>query len=115
MTEKIAAAAIRVGNDIFTGTTHFAAMRRIIDTPGVDPNAVAQMVLRGEDGFITDTGRFVDRAEAFEIARQQDQIAHSDLADPETNKAFYQTEQPSLDSGMMEGYAPLLVRPDYVY
>lgn len=112
--EKIAGAAIRVGNEVFVGSTHFAAMRRIVEMPGVDPATVADMIMRGEDGFVTDTGRFVSRSEAFQIASEQGQLAHTELADPERNKAFYSTPEPSLDSGMMEGYAPLRIRPSYL-
>ena len=113
--EKIAAAAIRIGNEVFTGTTHFAAMRKIIAMPGVDPATISGMILKGEDGFVTDSGRFEDRAEAFEIARAQKQISHTELADPEKNMAFYNTDKPSLDSGIVESYARMRACPSYVY
>src|SRR5574337_728269 len=109
--EKIAAAAIRVGNEIYTAPTHFAAMQAIISVPGVDPATVADMLLRGEDGFITDQGRFVDRAEAFQIASLSGQMGAHELADPQKNMDFFQKDKPSLDSGLIESYATLLVRP----
>lgn len=113
--EKIAAAAIRVGNEVYTAPTHFAAMQAIIAIPGVDPATIADMLLRGEDGFVTDTGRFIDRAEAFQIASNAGQIAAHELADPQKNMDFFKTDKPSLDSGLIESYAPLLVRPSYLY
>jgi hypothetical protein len=113
--EKITAAAIRIGNEIYTGPTHFAAMQAIISVPGMDPHTVADMLLRGEDGFITTEGRFVDRAEAFEIASQAAQMGTHELANPEKNMAFFDTSKPSLDSGLIESYAPLRVRRSNIY
>jgi len=106
--EKIAAAAIKIGDQVFTGTTHFGAMREIAQSLPADQ--VATAMLDGEDGFLTTDGRFVDRAEAFEIAQASRQISSvQGLDDPEKNKAFYGTEKPSLDSGIVESYAPMSV------
>ncbi len=63
--------------------------------------------LHGEDGFITNEGDFVDRAEAFEIAKNAGQLAKHKLAEPEANKDFYGTSRPSLDSGIVENYGAL--------
>jgi prophage tail gpP-like protein len=112
--EKIAAAAIKIGNEVYTGMTHFAVMRRIVMMPDVASGTVAQMILDGMDGFVTDAGRFVDRAEAFRIAAQARQMSDHEYADPEKNKAFYGTEEPSLDSGLIEHYAAFIRKPSYL-
>lgn len=116
--EKISAAAIKIGNEIYTGPTHFGALRKIYEVPGLDADTVMQMVLSGEDGFVTDTGRFVTREEAFIIAQQAQQIGAAspmDLADPVKNMDFYGKPEPTLDSGMLEHYAPLRVRRSCVF
>jgi len=115
--EKLAAAALRVGTETYTGRTHFMAMRKIIELPDIDKSTIADMAMQAEDGFVTDTGRFVDRHEAFEIAVAAGQIApeSAHLSDPLANMAFYNTAKPSLDSGMMESYAPMRVRRANVY
>jgi len=113
--EKIAAAAIRVGTEVFTAPTHFMAMQKIILIPGVQPATIADMILQGEDGFVTDQGRFVDRAEAFRIASHARQMGNHELADPQANMAFYKTNEPSLDSGLIESYATLRVKRSYIY
>lgn len=116
MTEKIAAAAIRVGNEIYTATTHFAVSARIIALPDRDQAVLADQLMDGEYGFVTTEGRFVTRTEAFKIAAAAGQIQHSELADPAKNMDFYGTPRPSLDSGMIvEHYAPLRVRPANIY
>ena len=116
MNEKIAAAALRIGNEVYTGTTHFAAMRAVIELPGVESSTIARMLMDAEDGFVTDTGRFVTRSEAFDIAREQGQINHAELSDPEANKEFYQSDEPSLDSGLIgENYAPFRQRPSFMH
>ena len=56
--EKIAAAAIKIGTEVYTGMTHFAVMRRIVMMPDVASGTVAQMILDGVDGFVTDGGPF---------------------------------------------------------
>ena len=107
MPEKIAAAALRHAGKVYTGATHFEIIRKLI--PQLDPQMVSAIALDAEDGFVTDTGRFVTRAEGFRIAKQAEQIAQPELADPDYNKQFYNTPQPSLDSGMIREYAVLRV------
>lgn len=105
--EKISAAAICCGDQVFTGPTHIAILRKItlLDVPAKQR---CQMLLSGEDGFVTDTGRFVSREEGFKIAKHSNQIA-GELGDPEKNKAFYGGDEPRLDSGIMEFYAPIKI------
>lgn len=104
--EKITAAAMRNDGKVYTGKTHFQIMRELIASPDMEGQDVAKWLLTAEDGFVTTTGRFVDREEAFEIARSAAQIVNNDLVDPEKNKAFYGTQKPSLDSGIVEYYEP---------
>jgi hypothetical protein len=107
VTERIAAAAALVGQDIYIGPTHSAAMSKIAQIPGLDPAALAKQFLSAEYGFITNEGRFVTRAEAFQIATAARQIFKNDLAVPELNQKFFQTVEPILDSSMLEDYASL--------
>ncbi len=79
----------------------------------VNKNVRAKLMLDNEDGFMTDTGRFVGREEAFHIAKSQQQIlppdktSGMDLSNELVNRDFYQQDHPRLDSGMIESYAPL--------
>lgn len=104
--EKIAAAAIKIGDEVFTGPVHFACMQKVIALP-IDPKQIVSMLVSAVDGFITDTGRFVDRNEAFELASASRQLKDVAQANPAANMDFYGTPKPSLDSGLIESYAPM--------
>ena len=66
--EKIASAAVRFKGEIWTGTIHPEILARIQD---VHPD---WEYAGFEDGFVTSTGRFVDRKDAVEIANAAEQI-----------------------------------------
>lgn len=66
---SIAAAAIRVGERIFTGETHVEASAKLVRAPKLGAEEKVQMILAGEPGFITDDGQFVNSDEAHEISR----------------------------------------------
>jgi len=59
--ERIVAAAIREGGIVFTGPHHHQIIRYVVPLLGIRTS-------KGEQGFITDTNRFVSRAEAARIA-----------------------------------------------
>ena len=103
---KIAAAAVRIGRTIYIGSTHFEASRKFIDLPGMAE-------AKTEDGYVTDTGRFVDREEAFKIAVANRQV-YDEFADPKRNMAFYGTNQPKLESSVIENYATFRTENDFV-
>jgi len=68
MTERIAAAAILYHGHIVS-----------LDPPARHPNIIwwiEDYDHTGVQGFITDTGRFVDRAEGYDIAAASGQIVH---------------------------------------
>jgi hypothetical protein len=67
---SIAAAAFRVGERIFTGETHVDAIARLVRAPRLSAEEKMNMILAGEAGYVTDSGRFVTRDEAHEISRQ---------------------------------------------
>ena len=67
---SIAAAAIRVGERIFTGETHVDAIAKLVRAPRLSAEEKIQMILSGEAGFITDDGQFVNRDEAHTISQQ---------------------------------------------
>ncbi len=115
MPEKISAAAVRCNGDkVFTGANHLECWMKITQL-AVDEKTKADYMTNHEDGFVTSSGRFVDREEAFHIAKHNQQIkaaaqtAGLDLSDENVNRDFYQQDRPRLDSGMVESYAPLLV------
>jgi tartrate dehydratase beta subunit/fumarate hydratase class I family protein len=57
ITEKIAAAAIRLDGEIFTGRDHLEAIMQMEETvPDWET-----LDIRPEDGFVTNTGRYVER------------------------------------------------------
>lgn len=66
--ESIKAAALRYKGEIFTGPTHADAVCVLEETY---PDYRAREV---EDGFVTSTGRYVDRDEALAIAQGKDQV-----------------------------------------
>lgn len=68
--EKIKASALRFRGQVFTGHTHTDAMREL----GESYPDWGNLPDRVEDGFITTTGRYVDRDEAGQIADRADQI-----------------------------------------
>lgn len=96
---RIAAAAVRVSGRTFVGTTHYEATLKLecFGSSAEDER---------EDGFLTDTGRFVNREEAFAIAVENGQ-AFGDLSDPVKNMNFYGTIKPRLESDMIIEYAEL--------
>jgi hypothetical protein len=106
MPEKISAAAVKVGERVFTGETHMACLNVILQSTEFTPHQRARMSLAGEDGFVTNIGRFVTREEGFEIAKAQGQmITHPCADDPAANMAFYGGTKPRLDSGLIREYA----------
>jgi hypothetical protein len=69
--ERITAAAIREGRNVYTGPHHATIIHYIAKCAGITP-------VRGEQGFVTNTGRFVSRKEALGIAVAAGQVT----ADP---------------------------------
>lgn len=107
---KIASAALRIDGRIYVGRTHFEAMRRFLESPTDDVVDKASALLAAEDGFLTDTGEFLDRFESFKVAQASGQLSASEFSRPDRNMQFYSTDKPSLDSGLVaENYAPMLV------
>ena len=72
--ERIAAAAIREGGTVYTGAHHHQIIRYMV------PMLKIQTVT-GEQGFITNTNRYVDRKEAAIIALAAEQIKQDQLSD----------------------------------
>lgn len=71
--EKIISAAIRVGGKIFPGVMHADAYEAA--TRELGPPDTWRASDLSDDGFITSSGRYVDRKEARIIADRNDQIA----------------------------------------
>lgn len=76
MTETIAAAAVLHEGVIYSKPRphrhhHILHEHVVTDEKG---NILRGKLLGGRQGFVTDTGRFVDRREACEIAREANQI-----------------------------------------
>ncbi len=67
--ETVGLTAIRQGGKIFTGQTH---------SDGFQLADAAKLTGPIEEGYVTNTGRFVDRAEALKIAKAQKQVNVSD-------------------------------------
>ena len=100
MNEKISAAAIKAGDSIFTGTTHFAATELLLSDDSIPQQAKDSV----QYGYVTNAGRFVSREEAFIIAKSGGQV-HGDLADPVHNMNFYGSATPRLDASFVSHYA----------
>lgn len=71
-TESIKGAAVKIGDNVVEAPNHFLALQEAARQRGVD---VMEVMRAGgtEDGFVTSTGRFVDRAEADRIASSAQQ------------------------------------------
>lgn len=65
--ERVTAAALRDGKDVYTGTSHLDVM---LKNRNVDLNRV-------EDGFVTSHGRFVSRQQAMEVVKKSEQALTS--------------------------------------
>ena len=103
---KIAAAAVRIGKKIYIGSTHFEASRKFIDLPEM-------LNAKTEDGYVTDTGQFVDREEAFKIAVANGQM-QGEFADPKYNTTFFGTNRPRLESSLLENYAAFCAEYNFI-
>lgn len=72
--ERIKAAAIKIGENIYEGTSHFDAVMVAAEKMGVTEDELLNVTeWQIIDGFTTSTGRFVDRAEADVIAKDTGQ------------------------------------------
>lgn len=69
--EKVVAAAVRFGGQVFTGVMHFHAREKAKEEFPDFPHRDGEVQ---EEGFLTSTGRFVDRDEATDIADKADQL-----------------------------------------
>ncbi len=69
--EKIDAAAIRLGEELFTGRNHTEAIMNMEESI---PDWKTSNI-RLEDGFVTNTGRYVKRDEAGQIAKRAGQLS----------------------------------------
>ncbi len=109
--EKIVSAAIKAAGRVYLAPTHIQAFMAFYQDESV-PTATKSAVMADErqvemDGFVTNTGRYVDRKEAFKIASAAKQLAPP-WTDPNFPSDFTQSDEPPLDSGWIESYA----RPD---
>jgi hypothetical protein len=73
--EKVVAAAIRVNGKVITGPMHALALVRALEM-GILDDAALNAYYEGdleslgiEEGFVTTTGRFISREEAYELER----------------------------------------------
>ncbi len=88
--ESIKSAAILFSNDeMYTGVNHAIAVREL---EKVHPNWRKMSKSPPQEGFLTSTGRFVDRLEAGNIAEKAYQLTHLDSntkRDAESNLDSY--------------------------
>lgn len=71
--ERIKAAAIRIGDKVYEGTSHFDAVMAAAQDMRITEDEVLALNNQIEDGFTTSTGRYVDRTEADAIAKNSEQ------------------------------------------
>lgn len=82
--EQIKAPALRYQGQVFAGVSHIEAIAKL---KKVFPNVHLSYV---EDGFVTTSGRFVDREEANNIAKENDQLRPDlDYFSPDTLDSTY--------------------------
>lgn len=70
MTERVICAAIKVGKQIFYGHRHNHAIKAMNDKLSYTLNRQEIDKLKKVQGFVTTTGRFVDRKEGMKIQLQ---------------------------------------------
>ncbi len=70
--EKVKLAAVRLGEEVFTGQMHFMAMEKAKATL----SNFAELEPTMEQGFITTLGRFISRDEAGKLADEAGQLDH---------------------------------------
>ena len=68
MAKMIKEAAIRQENKIYTGKRHDLIIKDMVENYGL------KLPIKGEQGFVTDSGDFVDRIMAAKIATESGQI-----------------------------------------
>ena len=88
--EKVKIAAVRIGEDVFTGQMHFMAMDEAKRTLSNFDDLKDTM----EQGFVTTTGRFISRDEAGKLADEAGQLEH--LSEREHDSAVYRLDSHNL-------------------
>jgi hypothetical protein len=86
--EFVTKAALRLGDKIYTGRHHGEAMQEM----EADGHPVLKTISKTEDGFVTNTGRFVSRKEALKIAERQGQLAKPNIGktlDSDSLNSYY--------------------------
>lgn len=91
--ERLTSAALKIGDQVFTGSTHGDAFEAALKA-GVDP---ADIVKVDMNGFVTSTGRYVGREEALQIAQasgqKHRQVANSVTSQGTTAPTFEETQK----------------------
>lgn len=67
--EKVTSAALRYDGVVYTGASHLEAYEALVQAHGSD-----QFNKKIEEGFATTTRNFIDRASAYDIAKEEDQL-----------------------------------------
>lgn len=75
MSESIVAAAIKRGPVVFTGTRHGHIIQQMVDL-GFIRELPKDRVMSDEQGFLTNEGRWVDRAEGMRLAIDAGQLEY---------------------------------------
>jgi hypothetical protein len=88
--EMIAAAAVKINQKLYVGTTH----KEALDQFG------RHVPLDMEDGYVTTKGRFVDRMEGYRIARRAGQLTEQ-AADRKRNLSIFGMADIPLNSSMV--------------
>lgn len=75
--EKIKAAAVKINEQVFEGANHTDALQQAAEAAGVTLEEMADRLPKEKsdvNGFVTTDGRYVDREEAYRIAKAAEQI-----------------------------------------
>lgn len=72
--ERITSAAVKVGDEIYTGPNHFDAFLNAVEQTGMEDDALIAAIGDNGDHFLTSEGRFVTRVEADAIAKRAGQL-----------------------------------------
>lgn len=74
MKERILCAALLYKGKTVAGYRHHDCYQTIADISGVGIDKIPDCPGRDDQGFLTSHGRFVNRSEGYQIARENDQL-----------------------------------------
>jgi len=112
--ERIVRAAVRFGDEIRKGSSHVSILLDAVDEGLVEEKGFGNFVGDYEDGFVTASGKFLNREEAFEQAGksgQLDEDAVDELSNPDGSGSLESITLNESGRRISEGASPAAFMP----